>query len=292
MKMTLEEIFDQFNHKGIFHRAETINSGHINATYLIRTLEADTPDYVMQKINSDVFKNIPELIQNKVLVTDFLSKKANDQEKIYSIQLIPTKSDVYYLYNPEDGYWNLMNYIPKSRIYLKPPNTNVAAEAGRLFGQFFYSLNDFEADKLYETIPRFHDMEYRLDLFEESLKKARDSRLKEAKECMDAIAKHKEEILVLVTLKKNGILPLRVTHNDTKLSNALFSEKGKGLAVIDLDTLMPGLVHYDFGDSVRTICTSAEEDEADLEKVNFLPENFSAFTKGFLHACKRYFNRF
>jgi len=282
--MSIESIFNQFNHEGVFQKAEAIESGHINTTILIRTLSSASPDYVLQRINSNVFKNIPDLIKNKVLVTDFLRTKVQVQENI--IRLIPTKSGEYYFVDTNNDYWNLMVFIFDSRVYLKAPNTKIAEEAGRLYGQFFYLLNDFESEKLTETIPRFHDMHYRLNQFESAIKQARDRRLESAKAAVEFVNKNKAEILVLQKLKDKGKLPLRVTHNDTKLSNALFDKNEKAIAVIDLDTLMPGLVHYDFGDSVRTICSSAEEDDGDLSKVYFLTENFEAFAKGFLHSCK------
>ncbi len=288
--MDLKTIFDQFNHKSSFQDAEPIDSGHINTTYLILTIDSASPDYILQKINSAVFKNIPDLIQNKILVTDFLRSRASDQEKENIVRLIPTESGEYYYIDPNKDYWNLMVFIPDSGVYLMAKSTKIAEEAGRLFGQFFYLLNDFEANKLSETIPQFHDMDHRLLQFENSIKQANDQRLALAQDSIEYVNKNKEEVLLLQELKNKGKLPLRATHNDTKLSNALFNTKGEGLAVIDLDTLMPGLVHYDFGDSVRTICSSAEEDEEDLENVFFLPENFKSFSSGFLNACKSILN--
>lgn len=284
--MNLQSLFDQFYHEGTFQKAEAITSGHINNTYLILTQDPASPDYILQRINSMVFKNIPDLIQNKVLVTDFLRTKASDLEKENIVRLIPTKSGENYYIDSNKDAWNLMVFIPDSGVYLMAKSTKIAEEAGRLFGQFFYLLNDFEADKLCETILQFHDMDYRLAQFENSIQQADDERLALAKDSIDYVNKNKEDALLLQELKNMGSFPLRATHNDTKLSNALFNTKGKGLAVIDLDTLMPGLVHYDFGDSVRTICSSAEEDETNLKEIYFLTENFEAFTIGFLDSCK------
>jgi hypothetical protein len=289
--MSLKNIFDQFKHKSSFRDAEAIDSGHINTTYLIRTQDSDAPDYILQKINSAVFKNIPALIRNKVLVTDFLRSKTTAEERGNIVRLQPTKSNEYYYIDNHKDYWNLMVFIPESGVYLVAKSLKIAAEAGRLFGQFFYLLNDFEAEKLTETIPHFHNMDYRLMQFEDSIKQANKDRLSLAQDSINFVNKNKAEMLYLQNLRSKGVLPLRATHNDTKISNALFNYKGEGIAVIDLDTLMPGLVHYDFGDSVRTICSSAEEDEANLEKVYFLPENFKAFTSGFLKACKSILNK-
>lgn len=282
----LEEIFNQFKHKSSFQEAVPIDSGHINNTYLVYTQDTDAPDYILQKINSAVFKNIPELIQNKVLVTDFLRAKASEEEKENIVQLLPTLSGEHYHIDSNLDYWNLMVFIPDSGVFLMASSPKIAGEAGRLFGRFFYLLNDFEAEKLSETILQFHDMEHRLAQFEKALKKADEERLILAEESIEFVNQNVEDMLLLQELKNSTKLPLRATHNDTKLSNALFNVKGEGLAVIDLDTLMPGLVHYDFGDSVRTICSSAEEDEEDLDNVSFLIDNFRAFAGGFLNASK------
>lgn len=284
--MDLKKIFNQFKHESLFQEAEPIDSGHINTTYLVYTQDSASPDYILQKINSAVFKNIPDLIQNKVLVTNFLRAKADEEEKGNIVQLVPTLSEEYYYVDSNKDYWNLMVFIPDSGVFLMASSPKIAGEAGRLFGQFFYLLNDFEATKLSETILQFHDMEHRLAQFESALKQADEERLTLAKDSIDFVYENSEEILLLQKLKNRAKLPLRATHNDTKLSNALFNIKGEGIAVIDLDTLMPGLVHYDFGDSVRTICSSAEEDETDLSKINFLMENFKAFAGGFLDASK------
>ncbi|MBN1649737.1 MAG: aminoglycoside phosphotransferase family protein [Bacteroidales bacterium] len=286
--MKLKTIFDQFKHKSSFQEAVPIDSGHINSTYLVYTSDSSSPDYILQKINAAVFKNIPALIENKILVTTFLRLKAEEQESI--IQLIPSISGKYYYVDSQNDYWNLMVFIPDSGVYLMAKSPKIAEEAGKLFGRFFYLLNDFDADKLSVTIPHFHNLNHRLSQFEDALTQANRERLVLAKDAIEFIITYKDEMLLLQELKSSGKLPLRATHNDTKLSNALFDTKGNGLSVIDLDTLMPGLVHYDFGDSVRTICSSAEEDEADLTQVSFLPENFKAFASGFLGASKSILN--
>lgn len=221
-----------------------------------------------------------------MLVTEHLRNKVKESERNTVVQLIKTFSGAYYFKENENKYWNLMVFIPNSRVYLKVPNFSVALEAGRLFGRFFFMLNDFDSTRFIESISRFHDLKYRLEQYDEAVKNASEDRLFEAKYCIDILNKFKSEMHVLQQLKEDKELPIRVTHNDTKLSNGLFSQKGKGLAVIDLDTLMPGSVLYDFGDSVRTICSSTEEDEPNLDLVHFLPENFRTFSRGFLGECK------
>ncbi len=284
--MNLHKLFDQFDHEGIFRNTKEIKSGHINTTFLIQTQAQETPDYILQKINSVVFKNIPELIQNKVLVCNFLRSKTKHPEQENVIRLMPSMSGDYFFIDEDKEYWNLMVFISDSQVFLKAENTKIALEAGRLFGRFFYLLNDFDAEDLSETIPRFHDMNFRFQQFEAALAASNTDRLNQAKTEIIFANELKKEMCLLQELKNTGKFPIRATHNDTKLSNALFDKNDNALSVIDLDTLMPGLVHYDFGDSVRTMCSSAEEDETNLEKVHFIPDNFMAFTEGFLYSCK------
>ena len=150
----------------------------------------------------------------------------------------------------------------------------------------FILTSDFDASKLTEVIPKFHDMSFRFSQFQAALKSGSKNRLHKAKSCIDSVLDLKEEMHILQTLKETGDIKIRVTHNDTKISNALFTKDKKGLCVIDTDTIMPGIIHYDFGDAIRTICNSAAEDETNLELVEFNIEYYKAYTKGFLEKMK------
>ncbi|MEX1384229.1 phosphotransferase, partial [Lutibacter sp.] len=147
---------------------------------------------------------------------------------------------------------------------------------------FLNLTSDFDARKLTEVIPKFHDMSSRFTQFEDALKVVSKERFGKAKKYIDLVWSLKDEMHIIQHLKESGTIKLRVTHNDTKISNVLFDANNKGLCVIDTDTVMPGVVHYDFGDAIRTICNSAAEDETDLDKVNFNLEYYNAYTKGFL----------
>ena len=158
----------------------------------------------------------------------------------------------------------------------------MAYEGGKLFGEFIHLTQDFDPSDLVEVIPRFHDMSFRFEQFEEALQNAPQERLKNSQAYIDIAKGLKKEMHILQELKDDGQIILRVTHNDTKISNALFDMEGKGLCVIDTDTIMPGIIHYDFGDAIRTICNTAAEDEKDLEKVKFNKEFYQAYSQGFI----------
>ena len=279
----LQEAFSQFKHSAKFLSYSELASGHINDTYLIET---DKANYVLQKINHGVFKNVPGLINNKVLISKHLQNKlshlSKDELKRKVLAFIPVENENYCYEDNDGNYWNMMVYIDNSVTFETVNNVEVAYEGGKLIGDFLNLTSDFDASQLIEVIPKFHDMSFRFSQFENSLIKASLDRLKIAKPYIDLVWSLKDEMHIIQQLKESGEIKLRVTHNDTKISNVLFDTNNKGLCVIDKDTIMPGVVHYDFGDAIRTICNTAAEDETDLDKVNFNLEYYDAYTKGFL----------
>ncbi len=285
--MTQEELkykFNQFNHASTYVLHKELASGHINDTYLIETEEK--PFYILQRINHLVFKDVPGLISNKVSVSKHIQKKlshlSEEALKRNVLTFVQAKNGAYY-YKDEDGnYWNVMVYISDSKTHEIVNHVEVAYEGGKLAGDFLNLTSDFDASVLIEVIPKFHDMSFRFWQFDEALKVASKERLEQAKVYIDRVNALKEEMHIIQNLKESGKIKLRVTHNDTKISNALFDENNKGLCMIDTDTVMPGVVHYDFGDAIRTICNTAAEDETNLELVNFNVEYYKAYKKGFL----------
>ncbi len=173
-------------------------------------------------------------------------------------------------------------FIEGSKTFEKVKNIEVAYEGGKLFGDFSNLTEGFNTNEIVDIIPNFHEMSFRYQQFYEALESATSNCLELAKQCIDQVFSLKEEMHLLQNLKNEGKIPLRITHNDTKISNALFDENNKGLCVIDTDTVMVGVIHYDFGDAIRTICNTAFEDETDLSKIKFNLEFYKAFTKGFL----------
>lgn len=284
IKDKLKFVFDQFEHTAELKSYKELASGHINDTYLIETLQK--PYFVLQRINHGVFKDIPGLISNKFSISCHIQNKLihlpEEEFKRRVLSFVNTKSSNSYYKDSEGNYWNLMLYIDDSITFETVKNEEVAYEGGKLFGDFLNLTSDFDISKLTEVIPKFHDMSFRYSQFEDALKIASEERLNKAKACIKKVEYLKNEMHILQRLKESGEIKLRVTHNDTKISNALFDLNNKGLCVIDTDTVMPGIVHYDFGDTIRTICNTAAEDEKNLELVNFNLAYYKAYVKGFL----------
>lgn len=280
----LKYIFGQFEHDAQFESYKELASGHINDTYLIKTKEK--PYFVLQRINHGVFKDVPGLIENKVLISKHIKEKLKHlspkKQNRRILRFYMTTTGESYYRGDEGNYWNLMHFIDKSVTHETVPSETIAYEGGRLLGQFLNLTNDFEASQLTEVIPKFHDMSFRYWEFEEAKRLASNERLAMAKPYIELVENAKEEMHILQHLKESGDIKLRVTHNDTKISNVLFNKHDKGLCVIDTDTVMPGIVHYDFGDAIRTICNTAAEDETNLDLVEFNVDYYNAFTKGFL----------
>ena len=280
----LKLAFDQFNHNTEFKSFKELASGHINDTYLIET--SQKPFYVLQQINRRVFKNVAGLISNKFKISQHLLKKQKHLSKEEQIRkvlcFVSTKNGATYYKDTNGNYWNLMVYIDNSQTFETVKNREIAYEGGKLSGDFLNLTNDFDATQLIEVIPNFHNMNFRYSQFEDALQTASTERLDRANLYIKLVQNLKEEMHIIQKLKDSGKIKIRVTHNDTKISNALFDKNNKGLCVIDTDTVMPGIVHYDFGDAIRTICTTASEDEKDLSLVNFNLDYYKAYVKGFL----------
>lgn len=273
----IEFVFKKFLPNSKVLEIQEFVSGHINETYLIITPEKR--NYVLQKINSFVFKKTKSLIENKVMLSDFLQSKTDTGEQL---QFIRTSEGNPYFKDEKNGYWNMSVFIAGSKTYERVTTESLAYEGGRLIGEFLNATSDFDPTQLDEILPNFHQMSFRFDQFEESLQTAQKQRLKMAEEQIDFALKNKDEMHLLQQYQEEGKIQPRVTHNDTKISNALFDESGKGICLIDTDTVMLGIAHYDFGDAVRTFCNTADEDETDLEIVRFNMDYFRAMARGFL----------
>ncbi len=283
-KQAIGAIFKEFNHNAQFKSFSELTSGHINDTFYIET--ENTHNFVLQRINSYVFKKAKELIINKVAVSEHIQNKLahlseEDQNKRV-LKFIKAKNGLPYFKDEDGNFWNMTLFIEGSKIFVKVTNIGIAYEGGKLYGDFLNLANGIDTSTIVDIIPNFHEMSFRYEQFDEALANANQERLELAKACIQQAEELREEMHILQNLKNAGKIPLRITHNDTKISNALFDENNKGMCVIDTDTVMVGIIHYDFGDAVRTICNKAFEDETDLSKVEFNIEFYKAFTKGFL----------
>lgn len=281
--MTLNNILKEFD---IEDSVSRYGNGHINDTYLVSGKR-----YILQRINTGIFKNPDRLMENIVSVTEFLKEKikisGGDSER-ETLTVIKTKDGENFL-KCEDGYYRLYPFIEGSRTIEKISSSRDLYYAGLGFGRFGKMLGDFTSERLYETIPDFHNTPKRVSALRAAIERDKSGRAKlcraEAKAYLAA-----EKIAFSVTAEiEKGTVPLRVTHNDTKINNILFDEtSGNPLCVIDLDTVMPGSALYDFGDALRVGAATAAEDEKDLSKVHFSKEAFGAFTKGYFEEMLPY----
>jgi len=280
-KESLKNICRQFNIESEVETISDLNSGFINDTYLVKTVSGIK--YVLQKISTVVFNDVENVIGNKFLISEHLSK-SNTVYK--TVKFIRTNSDAPFFKDKDSGYWNLMTYVSDSVTHDVATNSNLVEEAGKLYGDFIIQASNLDMDKLVETIPDFHSIPLRYKQFDVALKNATDETKENAKDEIEFIQKCREEMHELSQLKVQNVFPIRVTHNDAKLGNILFDKNDNGLAVIDLDTVMPGIVAFDFGDSIRSICTTTAEDDTDLEATRINLDFYKAFCKGFASTTK------
>lgn len=260
---------------------EPYGCGHINGSFLVAT--ASGRRYILQKINHQTFRNVAELMENITAITDFLWKKAEDPRSVMTI--VKTRGGESYLYT-QAAYWRVVDFA-EGTICLQTPETDEDFYQSAIgFGTFQQMLADFPAEKLHETIPNFHNTPDRYRIFRETIEKDPMHRASKVREEIAFALDRQEEMSILQNALNSGELPLRVTHNDTKLNNVLLDAKTrKALCVIDLDTVMPGSSLYDFGDAIRFGAATAAEDETDLSKMELDLHLFRVFVRGYVQAC-------
>ncbi len=254
--------------------------GHINDTYLID----NGTKYILQKINTNIFKDAEKLMKNIELVTEFLAgkiKAAGGDPDVGTLNIIKTVyGQNYRVFNGKS--YRMYKFI-NGISYNLPDSNDILFEAGKAFGIFQNELSEFDASVLYESIPDFHNTRKRFENLKNSIAANKSGRADSVKEEIEFALSCEKYVDVVLDGIKDGSIPLRVTHNDTKLNNILFdAETKKCLSVIDLDTVMPGSMLYDFGDAMRFGASSAKEDETNLDTVYCCLDKFEAFTKGFL----------
>ena len=267
--------------------------GHINETYAVYmpgTEGTDVPRYVLQRVNIHVFKNPAQVMENIFSVTEYLRevirKEGGDLDR-ETLSYIKTKSGDTYFEDADGQPWRCLHYVPNSICHQTVEEPQQFYQSARSFGHFLKQLGDYPAERLYETIPRFHDTVKRFQDFSEAVRKDVKNRAGQCREEIDFALTREADCGVLMKQLQEGILPLRVTHNDTKLNNILFdADTDQGLCIIDLDTIMPGLAANDFGDSIRFGASTAEEDEPDLSKVHFDIHLYELYVKGYLEMAR------
>ena len=285
--MDLMQISGQFSVSGDCLEVKPFGNGHINDTYAVTCAsEGGVRRYILQKLNSRVFPHPTALMNNFAAVTAYLrpiiKKEGGDPDR-ECLKVIPTVQGAAYYVDGEGEVWRMTQLIENTDAYLVAESSAMFEDAGRAFGLFIKRLEGFDAASLIEVIPDFHNTVKRYENLEKAVAADKAGRASGAKDLIDFARARKDKTGVIVSALKEGSIPLRVTHNDTKLNNVLIdTATQKAICVIDLDTVMPGSLLYDFGDAIRVGCSTAEEDEKDLSKVNFDRENFVAFTRGFM----------
>lgn len=261
--------------------------GHINDTFL--AVCQDGSEYVLQHINSYVFKRPDQIMENIIGVTHFISDKLTAQGEDPSrstLTVIQTNNGENYYVDSDGEFWRVTVNIPNTTAYDFVESADMLEKSGAAFGNFQSMLADYPADTLHETIPHFHDTPDRYRQLEEAIQNNASGRLENVAAEIEFAKARKADCSILMDLLAEGKLPLKVTHNDTKMSNVLIDNAtGVAVCVIDLDTVMPGLTAFDYGDSIRAGATTAAEDEVDLSKVHFSIDLFKAYTAGFLGAA-------
>ena len=266
--------------------------GHINETYAVYmpTDKGEEFAYILQRVNNNVFKDPAGVMENIFGVTEYLRnvvrEEGGDPDR-ETLSCIKTKNGCTYFEDSEGQPWRSYHYIQNSVCYQLVENPEQFYQSGASFGHFLKQLGSYPAASLKETIPNFHNTVNRFENFQIALKRDIKNRAVTCKPEIQFVLDRKEDCKVLVEQQENGTLPIRVTHNDTKLNNILFdADTGKGLCIIDLDTIMPGLAANDFGDSIRFGAATAEEDEKDLSKMHFDISLYELYTKGYLEETR------
>jgi len=272
-----------------FLGAQELLAGHINNTYKLETKqESETRHYILQRINTFVFREPAKLMENIVGVTTFLRERlaAGEAPGQITLTVYPTLQGEDYHIDEQGGYWRCYNYVENS-LSLNSATQLQAQRAGAAFGTFLRLLNNYPIESLHETIPDFHHTPKRYEALEAAIAQNQANRLAQVQAEVDFARARKEDCGKVLALHNAGKIPLRVTHNDTKLNNVLFDQTtNEATCVIDFDTIMPGLSLYDFGDALRFLGSTAAEDEKDLSKVQFSMPLFKAYAKGYLSTAK------
>lgn len=282
-----EELMISFSLKGILIGYHTIKAGNINDTYCITTdFDGAEKQYIVQRVNHKVFSDPMRIASNVCQVTRHIENKLREKGvtdiRRRVVRYYQTRDGGFYHITEDGCYWRVLSYVFDS-INHNQPTKQILRATGEAFGEFQRQLSDFPAEALYETIRGFHDTEKRFsDLFVAAAEN-RAGRLDTVREELEYLKSMKKHAALFRELSEKGEIPMRVVHNDTKCNNVMFDkDTGEPLAVIDLDTVMPGYVGYDFGDAVRFAANTASEDEKDVSKVSLDTELYVAFAEGFV----------
>ena len=288
-KTSITEIISQFRLQNPVAEPKPLKVGLINDSYIIPAAEAGEESYFLQRINHHIFTNVDGLQRNIQIVTDHIRQKLLAQG-IHDVdnrvlRLIPTHDGGLYYKTAEGDYWRVYHFISAGHS-AERVTPESAYLAGVAFGQFQNQLADLRHDALCESIPNFHNIEFRLRQLKEAVSADAAGRLADSKDILAELERRAEDMCLAERLFREGKLPKRINHCDTKVNNMLFDDEGKPLCIVDLDTVMPGFVFSDFGDFMRTAANTAAEDEKNLDNIHVDMQVFEAYTKGYLQEAR------
>lgn len=291
MGLAYDQIIANFNVEGAIGKVEPFGNGLINKSFRLHNKVTDAPDYLMQCVNDHVFPNIPALTANLEQVTTHLrNKNCNKNAKNTCVIPVLTSSGNLVYEAKDKSYWRLFVFLKGCRSYERAPNSRYVYQGARAFGTFVRDMSDFPADRLHVVIPDFHNLKARFEELRIAKPGAREARLTKCRGLLRSVELQYSRVREMMSHIDKGDFPIRITHNDTKFNNVLFKHNGEAACVVDLDTTMPGIVHYDFGDGLRTGVVSCAEDEEDLPKVMIDEEKLEAYCYGFLEPLKDLLN--
>lgn len=287
--MELKEIASHFALANEISKIEPLGTGLINDTYRIKTV-GEAPDYVLQRINHNVFKDVALMQNNIQRITDHIRHKLQERGENdlvrKTLTIIPAKDGELYYYDGTN-YWRVTIFIKDSKTY-EQITPEFARLTGIAFGEFQYFLSDLPGEPLGATIPDFHNMPFRIKQLKEAIQSNAANRLAKVQPIVDELLAREEEMCLAEKLYQEGKLPKRIAHCDTKVNNMLFDKDDNFLCVIDLDTTMPGFVLSDFGDFIRTAGNTGAEDDEDLNRVNIDMDIFKEFAHGYIMSAKAF----
>ena len=276
---TINAVFDI---EGVIICTAAFGNGHINDTFRLFNEDKSKPEYLLQRINHLIFKEVDQMMLNIKRVTEHVNNRLPGS----TLELIGTRSGANYHRDADGNYWRIYRFRNELHSIDVAQTPEQIYEGAKAFGRFLSHLADFPAHTLYPTIPHFHDVVVRLKQLKQAIEEDKVGRVKTALPAIEYSWDITEIMQRIQKAGERGEIPLRVTHNDTKFNNVLLDEAGRGRCVIDLETVMPGFVHYDFGDGIRTTVTTAAEDEIELDKITIELDRFQAFAQGYLEETR------
>lgn len=289
---TLQEALEAYDFGAPVVGAMRYGHGHINDTFCVHTQPEDDccRCFILQRMSAAAFRHPEQLMSNIVGITEHLGRKvreAGGDRSREAMEVVKTKTGKSYFTDSNGGAWRVFPFVTDTCCYQQAETAELFEESARAFGKFQHMLSDYPAQTLFETIPNFHDTEDRLNKLKKAIAEDVMGRAAECGAEIEFAMARQVDCSVVLQAQRDGILPLRVTHNDTKLNNVLIDKRtGDGICVIDLDTTMPGLSVNDFGDSIRFGANHSAEDEKDLSKVNFDIELFEVYARGFIDGAQ------